>query len=114
MRSAFFDQKSVFDSDRKPLDISQYTVEELGKLIPSDIVAVNNRYEYFDMGTVNATKGAHTFYFDKHDNNPLLVEGILVIPEETYRTLGLPDNVHLLESPDELCCALVGQDVSKP
>lgn len=110
---AFFDQRTVFEAGRKPLDISQYTVDELGKLIPGDIVAVNNRYEYFDLGTVNAAAGTHAFYFDKQDANPLLVEGILVIPEEEYRTLNLPDDVHLLAAPDELCCGKLAQDLSK-
>jgi hypothetical protein len=101
---SFFDQREVFSSGRQPLDVSQYTPDELERLIPSDVVAVNNRYEFFDLGTVDAKAGKQTFYFNKKDGNPLLVEGILVLPEETYQSLALPPNVTLLESGDQLCC----------
>ncbi|MFN8442650.1 MAG: hypothetical protein U0175_17885 [Caldilineaceae bacterium] len=101
---AFFDSRTVFDSNRTPLDVSQYSTEELAKLIPSEIVAVNYRYQYFDVGVVDAPKGSATFYFDKKDGDPLLVEGILLIPEDSYQNLTLPKNVHLVQSLDELCC----------
>jgi hypothetical protein len=104
----FYDQRKVFDSDRQPLDVSQYTIEELARLIPSDIVAVNARFQYFDLGVVTGEKGVHSFYFDKQDGNPLLIEGILVIPEATYSTISLPANVHLLQSAAELCCPTLG------
>ena len=104
---SFYDQETVFAPGRQPIDISQYSFDELGRLIPSDIVAVNYRYQYYDLGVVDATKGTHTFYFDKSDNNPLLMEGILVLPEETYKTLSLPENTKVLESQSELCCTLL-------
>lgn len=100
----FFDQRKVFDQDRQPLDINSFTIDELERLIPTDVVAVNYRYQYFDLGVVDASEGTATFFFNKKDNNPLLVEGVLVIPDATYRNLKLPDNVHLLHSPVELCC----------
>jgi hypothetical protein len=107
---SFYDQETVFEPGRQPVDISQYSLDELGRLIPSDIVAVNYRYQYYDLGVVEATKGNHTLYFDKHDDNPLLMEGILVIPEETYTNLSVPENTILLESQDELCCTLPGRE----
>ena len=106
----FFDQRKVFTAGRSTLDIDQYTASELEKLIPTDVVAINNRYKYFDLGTVKAKKGKHTFYFDKTDNNPLLVEGIIVMPEEEYQRLTLPENVHLLDPANGLCCGSVKQD----
>ena len=101
---SFYDQRTVFTSARRPLDASIYTIQELERLIPTDIVAINNRYNFFDLGTVEATKGRHAFYFSKNDNAPLLVEGILVIPEDTYQNLTLPANVHLLDPKDGMCC----------
>ncbi|HRW45962.1 MAG: hypothetical protein M9936_24200 [Caldilinea sp.] len=106
----FFDQRKVFSAGRSALDIAEYTADELELLIPTDVVAINNRYKYFDLGTVEAKKGKHTFYFDKKDGNPLLVEGILVIPEEEYQKLSIPENVHLLDSSTGLCCGSVKQD----
>jgi hypothetical protein len=100
----FFDKREVFTAARKPLDVSQYTTAELERLIPSDIVAVNNRYQYFDLGVVDAKAGKHTFYFAKKDNNPLLVEGILLIPEAAYQELKLPSNVQVLHADAPLCC----------
>lgn len=110
----FYDQRKVFSSTRQPLDINEYAIEELEQLIPTDIVAINNRYHYFDLGTVDAAKGKHTFYFDKQDNNPMLVEGILVIPEAVYQTLGLPENVHLISESKDLCCARLDYDEVAP
>ncbi len=99
-----YDQKTAFSANRKAIDMEQYTVEELERLIPGDIVAVNNSYQYFDLGTVEAGKGLHSLYFDKQDGNPLLVEGILAIPEETYQNLRLPENVRWVRSVRDLCC----------
>ncbi len=105
----FYDKRDVFASVRKPLDVGAYTIPELERLIPTDIVAVNNRYQYFDLGTVEAAKaGKHTFYFAKEDNNPLLVEGIVLIPETEYQKLGLPPNVKLLDPEKDLCCQPLG------
>lgn len=99
-----YDQKTAFSADRKAVDMEGYTIEELERLIPGDIVAVNNRYQYFDLGILDASKGSHTFYFDKQDGNPLLVEGILVIPEERYQNLNLPENVRWVSAVQDLCC----------
>ena len=101
----FYDKRDVFSAARKPIDISTYTIPELERLIPNDIVVVNNRYQYFDLGTVDAPKaGKHTFYFSKEDNNPLLVEGIVLVPETEYQKLGLPPNVKLLDPEKDPCC----------
>ena len=101
----FYDKRDVFSAARKPIDISTYTIPELERLIPNDIVVVNNRYQYFDLGTVDAPKaGKHTFYFSKEDNNPLLVEGIVLVPETEYQKLGLPPNIKLLDPGKDPCC----------
>ncbi|MCC9074830.1 hypothetical protein FKZ61_001690 [Litorilinea aerophila] len=101
----FYDQREVFTSQRTPLDISRYTLEELEQLIPTQIVAVNNRYQYFDLGTVEVNSARTAiFYFNKQDSNPLLVEGVLAIPDETYQRLDLPANVRLVQSARELGC----------
>jgi hypothetical protein len=99
----FFDMRLVFSAQRTPLDISKYTISDLGKLIPNSVVVINSKYQYFDLGTVSGVKGNYTLYFDKLDSNPLLIEGILAIPEEEYQSLGLPANVQLLTEND-LCC----------
>ncbi len=102
----FFDKKMVFSSARKPMDISSFSPAELGKLIPTDVVVINSKYQFFDLGTVNGAKGKYTFYFDKQDDAPLLVEGLLLVPEAEYPTLALPSNVEVMQEKD-LCCGPV-------
>jgi hypothetical protein len=106
----FFDQRTVFSAERTPLDISYYSRDELERLIPKEIVAINYRYQYFDLGTVTADKGGATFSFDKQDNNPMLIEGILVLSEAEYQSLRLPANVQVVNSPSELCCTMLVHD----
>ena len=103
---AFFDKRMVFASTRTPLDINGYTLKELGKLIPTDVVIVNYQYQYFDLGTVNASKGKYPIYFSKFNDAPMLVEGILAIPEEAYQSQALPSNVTVVQAKD-LCCGSV-------
>lgn len=101
-----FDKRLVFSSSRVPFDTSGYTNRELGMLIPSDVVAVNYQYQFFDLGVVTASKGKYPIYFNKLNDAPLLLEGILVIPEDVYKSLTLPLNVTVVQ-PDELCCGSV-------
>ena len=103
---AFFDKRMVFSSNRKPLDISNYTLEELGLLVPSDVVVVNYQYQYFDLGTVTVNAGKYPIYFTKLNDAPMLVEGLLVVPEDAYQSLSLPPNVTVVEA-NKLCCGSV-------
>ena len=102
----FYDKRMVFMSSRKPLDISTYSAAELGKLIPSDIVVINSKYQYFDLGTVSGAKCQYAIYFDKQDDAPLVVEGLLLINESEYQSLELPSNVQAVQEKD-LCCGPV-------
>ena len=102
----FYDKRMVFTSSRQPLDISGYSAAELGKLIPNDIVVINSKYQFFDLGTVNGAKGTYAFYFDKQDDAPLVVEGLLLVPESEYPNLALPPNVQSVQEKD-LCCSPV-------
>ncbi|MBK6794430.1 MAG: hypothetical protein IPG80_18245 [Anaerolineales bacterium] len=110
---AFFDKRLVFSSSRTPLDVSQYTLKELGQLIPTDVVVVNYQYQFFDLGVVTAGKGKYPIYFSKLNDAPMLVEGILVIPEEAYQNLALPANVTVVQ-PNELCCGSVIMQGEEP
>jgi hypothetical protein len=109
----FYDKRMVFTSARTPMDISNYTPKELGMLIPSDVVVINNKYQYFDLGTVMADKGTYPIYFKKFNDAPMLVEGILAIPEEQYQSLTLPSNVTVLQA-SQLCCGSVIMQGQQP
>jgi hypothetical protein len=81
------------------------SVEQLEETVPSELVPINLRYVYHDLGTVEATAGAHSFVIDKHDDNPMLVEGVLLIPEETYSTISVPDGITIADDPSDLRCS---------
>ena len=110
---AFYDKRLVFSSNRTAMDRSQYTFKELGALIPTDVVAINYQYQYFDLGTVNANKGKYPIYFSKFNDAPMLVEGILIVPEDEYLSLKLPPNVIIVKSKD-LCCGSVVIEGEEP
>lgn len=103
---AFFDKRMVFSSKRTPLDVSNYTLEELGMLVPASVVVVNYQYQFFDLGTVTASKGKYPIYFTKLNDAPMLVEGLLVVPEDAYQSMTLPLNVTVVPA-NELCCGSV-------
>ena len=100
-----FSVDDVYEPDRQPIDVSAFTVEELEGRIPDDLVPVNFRYSYFDLGVVDAEAGAHQMVFDKLDENPMLIEGLALVPEDEYVDMQLPDEVQLVESLDDLDCS---------
>ena len=54
------------------------------------------------------------FAVDLLDSNPLLIEGILAIPEETYQTLTIPPNVRVVDTVGKLGCKGLEQVGGKP
>lgn len=101
----FFTEETVFTPDRVPVDTAAMGVGDLEQALDRDLVPVNVRFEYQDLGVVEASAGSHTFRFDKLDANPMLVEGILLIPEDEYRGLTLDGTASLIESPADLECS---------
>ncbi|MFN8382307.1 MAG: hypothetical protein U0V02_10225 [Anaerolineales bacterium] len=111
---AFFDKSQVFATKRQPMDVSTYSQAELDLLIPNDVVVVNYQYQFFELATVTAAKGKYTLYFDKTDGSPLLVEGVVVIPEDTYLNLTLPEGVQVIQAGDLCCGALIQETQQVP
>ncbi len=85
--------------------VPEYTAAELEDLIPNELVPVNLRPVYHDLGVVEAKAGAHVLVLDKLDDNPMLVEGVLLIPENEYRHLSIPNEVAIIEDLQELGCS---------
>jgi len=100
-----FNTAEVYNSDRQAVDTSAMSVAQLEDAIPDTLVPVNFGYTYQDLGVVDAPAGTHTFSVDKTDGNPMLVEGMMLIPEETYETLALPSNVTPITDPNTLGCS---------
>lgn len=95
----------IYEADRVATDGSTMSVEELEGRIPSELVPVNLRFTYHDLGVVDAEAGLHSVVFDKLDANPMLVEGLVMVPEDEYRTMTLPADVALVDSIDDLDCS---------
>ena len=91
----FFSKASVYAANRMPTPVSDLSVAQLEKLIPNELVPVNLRFVYQDLGVVTAEAGSHTITIDKLDSNPMLVEGLLLIPESDYQNVTLPPSVHV-------------------
>ncbi|MGB7362351.1 MAG: hypothetical protein WA931_04870 [Rhodococcus sp. (in: high G+C Gram-positive bacteria)] len=100
-----FPTEDVYTSDRVAADTSAISVEDLEKAIPDQLVPVNSGFSYQDLGVVDADVGVHTFAIDKSDTNPMLFEGMMLIPEEKYQSLTLPPNVMPVTDPNTLGCS---------
>lgn len=100
----FYTAETVYSSDRSPVDTDGIAVGEMQARLDDGLVAVNSRYEYHDLGTAEMDAGAHTLRIDKLDGNPLLVEGVVLVPETTYRGLTLAEPAGLVTSPAQLDC----------
>ncbi len=100
----FYTQDTVYTPDRVPTPVADESVTELGDQLDNGLVAVNSRNEYHDLGVITATAGSHALRVDKLDENPLLVEGILLVPEAEYQALGQSSDSTIITSPDQLEC----------
>lgn len=101
----FFPSDDVYDPDRVQVDTSALSVADIESAVPDELVPVNSGYSYQDLGVVDATAGTHTFSIDKTDGNPMLFEGMMLVPEAVYESLTLPPNVQVVTDPDDLGCS---------
>lgn len=100
-----FPTDDVYTSNRVAADTSGMSVQDLEKAIPDQLVPVNSGFSYQDLGTVDADVGVHTFAIDKTDTNPMLFEGMMLIPEDIYQKVTLPSNVTPVLDPNTLGCS---------
>jgi len=98
----YFTEDTVYSASRAAVDTTGLSVAELEERIGDDLVPVNVRYAYHDLGHVEVPAGLHTFTIDKLDDNPMLVEGLVLIPGHDLPTLG--DDVTVVDHPNELDC----------
>ena len=101
----FFGKQAVYAPNRTPTPVPDLSVRQLERLIPEEVVPVNLRFVYHDLGVVTAEAGAHTIAINKLDGNPLLLEGVLLIPDGDYQDLELPPSVHPVENVNDLGCS---------
>ncbi|MEN9644022.1 MAG: hypothetical protein RL238_691 [Actinomycetota bacterium] len=101
----YFTLDEVYTSDRVPVDTTRMDSSDLESAIPDRLVPVNVGFGYHDLGVVDAAVGVHKFRVTKSDSNPMLVEGITLIPEAEYEALTLDPRMSVIDDPDELDCA---------
>lgn len=101
----FFGKQVVYDPNRTATPVSGLSADQLAQLIPNELIPVNLRYAYFDLGVVTAEGGAHSVVIDKLDDNPMLLEGLLMIPEQEYQQVALPPSVNVVQNVNDLDCA---------
>lgn len=75
--------RTVYARVPQVLDVSFLSIDELSKNIPSRIIPVNNAYSYTKIGTFDLSKGKHVVSVDKQDDNPFVMEGILLKEQGT-------------------------------
>ncbi|MBQ9917749.1 MAG: hypothetical protein IJO71_11200 [Microbacterium sp.] len=100
-----FPVDDVYKPGRVAADTSAMSVADLEQQIPDQLVPVNSGFSFQDLGVVDAPAGKHTFAIDKTDTNPMLFEGLMLVPEETYQSLSLPANVEKITDPNALECS---------
>lgn len=100
-----FDIDEVYLQDRQPIDTSAMSVEELETSIGDELVPVNLSFAYQDLGVVDLPVGVHKFAVEKSDTNPMLVEGLMLVPEDDYETMALSPEVEVVTDPNELDCS---------
>ncbi|MCH9732014.1 MAG: FUSC family protein, partial [Actinomycetia bacterium] len=101
----YFGKSAVYDPNRRPTMVPDLSVQQLEKLIPDQLVPVNLRFVYHDFGVIDAEAGSHTIAIDKLDANPILLEGLLLIPESNYQNIDLPPSVRVVEDVNDLGCS---------
>jgi hypothetical protein len=85
--------------DAKRVEVTEFSAEEVENMIPGEIVPVSNRFDYIRLGMLPLREGVNWIFMTKHDNNPLVVEGILALnEEESSRLSQYPSNIHIRQT----------------
>lgn len=100
----FYTKDTVYTADRVPEDAAGLSITDLETRLDTGMVAVNSRNEYHDLGVIDITAGAHSLRFDKLDDNPLLVEGVVLVPETAYDALVEDPSPRIITDVAQLDC----------
>lgn len=103
----FYTQDTVYTADRVPEAVADLTIPELQERLDTGLVAVNSRNEYHDLGVIDMTAGGHALRFDKLDGNPLLVEGVVLVPVAEYDALTEVGSSTIITDVSQLECGTV-------
>jgi hypothetical protein len=76
----YFRRGDLYNETRKPIFSSQLSSAQLEKRIWKDIVPVSYQFNYVPMGQLVLGQGKHTLTLMKLDENPFVIEGLLLMP----------------------------------
>lgn len=94
--------KSVPFGIRSTIDPKTTSIETLQTQIPNTIMPVGDSFSYVSLGILGLTEGNHKLYLTKNDANPLIIEGILLLPVQK-KTQDPPLRHHVkFLTPDDL------------
>ncbi|MDO8469125.1 MAG: hypothetical protein Q7S29_05200 [Candidatus Peribacter sp.] len=83
-------------------DISRISSDILGSMIPQKIMPTGDQFEYMHLGTMDLSEGQHVLFLHKNDSNPIVIEGILLLPvQKQAASIPLETDVRFV-SPDSL------------
>ncbi|MGT2425491.1 hypothetical protein [Amnibacterium kyonggiense] len=100
-----FTRASVYSAKRVPVPVSGDPVAGASRAIADGAVPVDLRPEYQDLGPVHLTAGAHELRIAKQDANPMLVEGIAVVPARVAADVAVPRGTTVVDSAARLACS---------
>ncbi len=100
-----FRTAEVYDADRKPVDTMTMSVADIEKAVPDELTPVNKSFGYSDLGDIDLPRGTTTFSLTKSDHNPMLLEGLMLVPETDYQKVALPPSVSVVTDPSKLGCS---------
>lgn len=100
-----FDTADVYDAHRVPVDTTKMSVGDLERAIPDELTPVNRSLAYADLGVIDAPQGTVNVQLRKTDTNPMLLEGVMAVPEADYASLRLDPSVSVVTDPDTLDCS---------
>ncbi|MFH0851708.1 MAG: hypothetical protein V1876_03075, partial [Candidatus Peregrinibacteria bacterium] len=94
--------RSVPFGIHSPVDPATTTVGTLSSQVPNIIMPVGDAFSYVSLGTLDLVEGNHQLYLTKNDANPLVIEGVLLLPvQKQTQTPPLRQKVRFL-APDSL------------
>ncbi|MFV0373686.1 hypothetical protein [Microbacterium sp.] len=98
----YYSADTVYTPHRTALDLGGSSAASVGASLDAGVVPVSGGDEYYDLGVVSGTAGRTQLTITKKDDNQLLMEGVLVIPESDYRADATDSRI--VTSPSELSC----------
>ncbi|ALM09466.1 MAG TPA: hypothetical protein DEB30_05625 [Candidatus Peribacter riflensis] len=71
---------------RLAVDATTLTPETLSPMIPKQVMPAGDEFSYVHLGTMDLLEGKHQLFLTKNDSNPLVIDGVLLLPVQKQTT----------------------------